>query len=408
MADKLADASNDYLSAKEAATFLGVTRATLYSYVSRGMITSVSSVPGERTRKYLKADLLALRHRTSFRNDPAAAATQVIEYGAPILTTAISQITDSDHLYRDLSSRELAGRYSFEQVSEYLWTGRLEAGRDGPVLPAPSGHWHQELDPEILGRVTPDLSPAEQLQELLPLLGHTDLSAQGNRPEVLFPAATRALLYMVYLSSGQEYAHSIARTLAAAWSADARALDALLVMIADHELNIATFTARCIASAGATLHQALLGGLAALQGYKHLYGQVAEAKGFFAEVVTHGDPAGTVQRFMRQRGAIPGFHNPYRRLYSGHDPRVGTLTDLLAGTDHHGLLLDTLDKAAAATGERPRVDFLLAAAEVCLELPANSVFSIIALGRMSGMIAHIFEQYESESVIRPRARYTGK
>src|SRR5690606_29162645 len=72
--------------------------------------------------------------------------------------------------------------------------------------------------------------------------------------------------------------------------ADAKRLDALLIVMADHELNIATFTARCIASAGSNLYQAMIGGLAALQGYKHLYGQVTEARRFFGEVLETGDP----------------------------------------------------------------------------------------------------------------------
>ena len=143
------------------------------------------------------------------------------------------------------------------------------------------------------------------------------------------------------------------------------------------------------------IYQAVLAGLAALQGYKHLYGQVAEARAFFAEVVAEGGPAPVVRRYLRQRGVVPGFHNPYRRLYAGNDPRVAALVELLADSPRYPLLRETLEVAEAATGEHPRVDFALAVAEPLLELPEDAIFSLIALGRTAGMIAHVFEQYAS-------------
>src|SRR5690606_29908266 len=135
--------ANDFLGATEAAEFLGVTRSTLYSYVSRGMIASVSGGAGERKRFYRRADLVALKHRSTFRKDPELAAAEVIEFGTPILTTSISQITEEDHLYRGRSSRALAERYSFEQVAQFLWTGEV----DGDDLPAPVADWDVKLEP---------------------------------------------------------------------------------------------------------------------------------------------------------------------------------------------------------------------------------------------------------------------
>lgn len=403
----MTEASSDYLDAADAAAFLGVTKATLYSYVSRGMIASVALAAGARKKGYRRSDLLALRHRTSFRKDPDTAATEVIEFGTPILTTSISQITEADHSYRDRSSSELAGRYSFEQVAQFLWTGEVEGEGSPPDLLPPSELWRQPTDTRLGSGLPVDLTPVERLQAVLPLMERHDLHAYGAKAAVLMPAAVRILLQLTHFSAGRPYAGSLAATLASAWGVDASKLDALLVMVADHELNIATFTARCVASAGATLYQAVLGGLAALQGYKHLYGQVAEARGFFAEVVAEGQAAPVVRRYLRLRGVVPGFHNPYRRLYAGHDPRVATLVELLAGSGLYPLLRETLSVAEAATGEHPRVDFALAVAEPLLGLPEDAIFSLIALGRTAGMIAHVFEQYGSARVIRPRARYVG-
>lgn len=403
----MTETSSDFLSATEAAEFLGVSKATLYSYVSRGMITSVALEPGVRQRSYRRADLASLKHRSTFRKNPDLAAAEVIEFGTPILTTAISQITEAEHSYRGVSSRELARLYSFEQVAEYLWTGGPDGSTADLELPQPRDIWSQSVDLNIGGKTGIELTPIARLQTALPLMEKDDLVAFGLRPTLLLPAAARILLQLAGYATGTAYEGSLADTLARAWKADAAKLNALLVLVADHELNIATFTARCAASAGSSIYQAVLAGLSALQGYKHLYGQVSEARTFFAEVVNEGSPTPVIRRYLRQRGVVPGFHNPYRRLYAGKDPRVASMVDLLVDSPMYSLLQEVLEVAEAATGEHPRVDFALAASESLLGLPEDAIFSVIALGRTAGMIAHVFEQYGSERVIRPRARYVG-
>jgi citrate synthase len=59
------------------------------------------------------------------------------------------------------------------------------------------------------------------------------------------------------------------------------------------------------------------------------------------------------------------------------------------------------------TGRHPNVDFALAAAATSLALPPNAALAIFIVGRTVGWIAHAIEQYESGTLIRPRARYTG-
>ncbi|MFA5551637.1 MAG: citrate synthase family protein [Trueperaceae bacterium] len=395
---------NDGVGADEAAEILGVSKATLYSYVSRGMLTSRLKAPGSRARIYDKSELMALKHRNSFRKDPETAAAEVIEFGIPILTTAISQITETEHSYRGISSGELAREYTFEQVAEFLWTGRWQ----GASLPEPNSAWAESLDLSLLEGVDRSLSPIEQMQSILPKLQHQNLGAYRTTPDALLGSAIELIRYLVYLSTACERPGRISECMAQAWGVDPQALETLLIVVADHELNIATFTARCAASAGSTLYQSVLAGLAALQGYRHLFGQVSEAKAFMEEVIATGDAKSVVRSYLRRRGAIPGVQNPYRRLYSGPDPRVLTLTENLEGTEHYSLLLEALELIDQATQEPPRIDFALAVSEPLLGLPHDSIHSIIAIGRTAGMIAHVFEQYSSERVIRPRARYVGE
>ncbi|WP_082721359.1 citrate/2-methylcitrate synthase [Burkholderia sp. ABCPW 14] len=68
----------------------------------------------------------------------------------------------------------------------------------------------------------------------------------------------------------------------------------------------------------------------------------------------------------------------------------------------------TLEEAAqAALGEKPTIDFALAALERMLALPAGAAFTLFAAGRVAGWIAHALEQRADGKLIRPRARYVG-
>jgi citrate synthase len=392
---------NDYLDSREAADFLGVLPATLYSYVSRGLISSLVRDPASRKRYYRKDDLLRLRHRSAYRKDPEGAAKEVIEFGNPILTTAISLITEDGHYYRGRSSSELAASHAFEEVAQFLWTGELKTA---------SGHWGEPVDEQLFANLPEELSTTEKMQCLLPILQYRDLRSYG-KGDTLLPSAVSLLLHLLYLSAGRQRQQSVAHTLQAAWKPEetdlAATLNTIMIILADHELNIATFTARCAASAGASLHQTVLAGLAALQGHKHLRGQVFQARRLFREILTDGNVESVIRQHLQRGEALPGFHNPYRRLYPHQDPRVVTLTQNLQHTSGFPLLQETIGLCQELTGEHPRIDFLLACSELLLELPRDSIFSLIALSRTAGMIGHVLEQFGSDRVIRPRARYEG-
>lgn len=62
-----------------------------------------------------------------------------------------------------------------------------------------------------------------------------------------------------------------------------------LNLCADHELNISSLTARCVASAGSTPYAVVAGGLAALQGTKH-GGHTARVEALFREAAAPGAP----------------------------------------------------------------------------------------------------------------------
>src|SRR5215470_3708605 len=115
-----------WIDAADAARILGIRRATLYAYVSRGMVRSVPSVDG-RSRRYLRADLDTLRARRDARAGHGAAAAGAMRWGEPVLESSLTHITAAGPRYRGYPALALAETSSFEAVAELMWTAALPA-----------------------------------------------------------------------------------------------------------------------------------------------------------------------------------------------------------------------------------------------------------------------------------------
>ncbi|MEZ4673704.1 MAG: citrate/2-methylcitrate synthase [Caldilineaceae bacterium] len=185
----------------------------------------------------------------------------------------------------------------------------------------------------------------------------------------------------------------------------ARMIDAALILCADHELNASSFTARCVASTGATPYAAVIAALSALQGYKH-GGATREVAMFLREAGT--DPIGATQRRLRHGLRLPGFGHP---LYEQGDPRGKMLLTLALRYCGDASTLACAEQivlvARQAMQLEPNIDFGLAVLAQGAALPSYAPFGLFALGRTAGWIGHIIEEYGHDRLIRPRARYVG-
>jgi len=123
-----------YLSAAEAASFLGVKLATLYAYASRGLVQSVPGPGPSRERHYSRADLARLKARHDARAGHAAVAAGALDWGEPVLESSITRIGVEGPVYRGHAAVALASAsLRFEQVAELLWTGTLPEGTEPPA-----------------------------------------------------------------------------------------------------------------------------------------------------------------------------------------------------------------------------------------------------------------------------------
>jgi len=175
------------------------------------------------------------------------------------------------------------------------------------------------------------------------------------------------------------------------------------VLLADHELNASTFTARCAASTGLNLYDAVIAGLAALKGPKH-GGAGVLASQLVKTLVDHD-----VEPMVRERVALgERFAGFGHGVYKGGDPRAQALLQALARAGAaRKFTREVPERIAEATGELVNIDYALAVLVNALHCPAGSELALFAMARSVGWIAHSTEQLQYGRLIRPRARYVG-
>jgi len=379
------------LSAREAAERLGIKPASLYVYVSRGLLRSEPG-PG-RSRRYRREDV----DRLMAKRDGAEGA---LDFGAPVLDSALTRIADGQFFYRGRDAVDLAAEASLEDIACLLWPARAAIAFSPTNLPA-------RLAVKIAGG-----GALSRLQALLPLAAAADPQALSEDRTIRMATCGRLLRFVAATLLGRKaQKEDCDRQLAAAWKLppkSAALVRAALVLCADHELNPSSFVARCVASTGATLHDAVAAGIAAMQGPRH-GGATRRALAWLKESDEARDPAEAIAIRARRGEGFPAFGHP---LYPAGDPRarylLGALKATLPASPERKRLEALADAVTAQTGRHPNIDFALVSLARVLHLPDDAPIQIFTLGRTVGWIAHALEQQDAGKLIRPRARYVGE
>lgn len=395
-----------WLTAAEALQVMGVRLQTLYANVSRKKIRAKPDPKDPRRSLYHEADVRKMARRRGGQRKATAVAAAAIEWGDPILSSAISTVVDGRLYYRGRDAVVLSEERTLEDVASVLWA--VEGG-DAP---------HVEAHESPLAAS----SPLQRAFLALGLRAATDLSSYGRALPVLQAEAASVLgaLADALLEVGpaptrltgaervsrervpvQPRATALHDRAAASW----RRPDAAditrraLVLLADHELNASTFATRVAVSTGAPLSAGVLSGVATLSGPLHgraslgVLELVAGVKRAGAEV--------TIGEWLSQGRPIAGFGHP---LYPHGDPRATALLQQFILPKPYADLRDAVEDAI---GEQPNVDFALAALTRVFDLPQEAPLVLFALGRCVGWLAHALEQVTTGHPIRPRARYVG-
>ncbi|SKC51991.1 citrate synthase [Pseudoxanthomonas indica] len=397
----------DLLSAAETCRLLGISQATLYAYVSRGLL---ESRPGadHRSRLYPRQDVERLAQRKRAGRGAARGAAQSLDRGLPVLETRISLIRPDGPYYRGQSAiAAVRAGATLEDMARLLW----DCGDTDPFATTLPAHWPTSVAP-IANNA--ELPPLVRAMAALPLLGLETRQAPAPSAPVRHEIAAALLRHNAALLVAQPpFRGPVHHLLAGTWRPDdyefAELVRAALVLCAEHELNVSAFAARVVASTGAHLHATVCSGLAALSGPRH-GGATARAYALIESADLAASPRDVIAERWQRGDDLPGFGHA---LYPHGDARAAELwLRLSASPSADAAAMQRLEALISAaediTGLRPNVDLMLAAICRVHELPAAPALILFAAGRLAGWLAHALEQQAQGRLIRPRASYAGE
>jgi citrate synthase len=382
------------LESAEAARRLGVKLPTLYAYVSRGLLESHRSADS-RHSLFLAEDVEALAKRS---RGGRASATRLAT-----VTTAITRLSDEGPVYRGRLATKLATDTPYEEVAELLWRG--------PESARP--RWEA-----VALRPPARLGVSDRLRWAVLMAGAGDVLRSDLRPDSVREVARRLVATMVSVieapatvagADGERsagVADSVAAELTARLagrrdSAMVQAVNAVLVLLADHELATSTVGVRVAASTRADPYDAMLAGMAVVAGPLH-GGASQLAFGLLRDAERLG-PERALDETLRWQRRLPGFGHT---VYTDGDPRypvLAAMVDKLASDEQRRLLRAIVSLAAARQIPAPNVDLGLAALAVAADMSDDAGRTLFTIARVAGWTAHYLEELE-ERPIRYRAR----
>ena len=396
-----------WINAAETARQLGVKQATLYSYVSRGVLTRRRGTGG-KISLFDAAEVGELARRGRPRQPPGLTGL-VIESG-------LTEITDDTLRFRGLDALDLAQDRAFEEVSALLWTGSLTgASTAGPWRATPEA---VQAASAAQAALPPGTLPLERLQVIVPALAAADPLRLHLDPPAVIAAGQAIIGGMVDClpAAGDGLAGPGDRIAGRLWpklcpdpppAPLLGALSAALVLLADHELAASTLAARVAASVRADPYAVVGTGLGALGGALH----GGASLGAEAMLAAAQDPAGAprvIGDLLRRGERVPGFGH---FVYRSGDPRAGLLLALVRLAVPASPRLAVADAVLAETHRRalpePNIDFALAVLADCAGMITGAGEAVFAIARTAGWLAHGLEAYAAGTPLRPRAVYTG-
>lgn len=352
--------------------------------------------------------------------------------GVVACTTAVSSIIDATLCYRGYTIEDLAENSHFEETSYLLWNDKLPTASELESFKKDIAA-NITLDSKILDVLkkipTENVHPMAWLRTAVSLVAHFDAEAQDNSIEANRRKAIRMLAKMGTLVTafenirkGKEPISPVAGK-SIAWNflytltgkePDAeivKVFDICLVLHADHELNCSAFATRVTASSLSDMYSAVVSAIGALKG--PLHGGANEQVMLMLKRIGSVESAHQfIKDALANKEKVMGFGH---RVYKNGDPRAAVLRKMSEkltkkiGEGHWYEMSAMIDDTVQAEkGLLPNVDFYSATVYYAMGIPIDLYTPIFAVSRISGWVAHAFEQYANNRIYRPRGQWVGR
>ncbi len=350
-------------------------------------------------------------------------------------------------LYRGYPIEELAQKSCFVEVAYLLMFGELPDPAQLAKFQSDI-HSHNLLHEQVISFYRGFRRDAHPMAVMVGVVGALSAFYHDNvdihDPQQRINAAVRLVAKMPTIAAAS-YTYSIGRPQRYPWNkldysanfmqmlfgvpnedftvdpVQARALDRILLLHADHEQNASTSTVRMAASSGANPFACIAAGIASLWGPAH-GGANEEVLKMLIEIGTPENIPKVIARAKDKNDSfrLMGFGH---RVYKNFDPRSRVMREsCMEVLKHLGLENDPL-MAVALELERialkdeyfierklyPNVDFYSGILLRAMGLPSKMFTAIFAVARTAGWVSQWLELHEDakHGIDRPRQLYVG-
>lgn len=352
--------------------------------------------------------------------------------GVVACTTSISFIVGATLNYRGYTIEDLAANSTFEETVFLLWNNRLPKKDELESLKKQLGA-DMTLDPQLVSalKTIPNkgVHPMAWLRTAVSLMGAFDKEAQDASPEANMRKAIRLTAKMTTLVTAFDRLRNGKEIIApnpsksVAWNffytltgnepdpEIVKTFDTCLVLHADHELNNSAFAARVVSSSLSDVYSSIVAAICSLKGPLH-GGANEQVMLMLKEIGSMEKARKWVEDALANKVKVMGFGH---RVYKNGDPRAKILrqmSDKLTaklGQHYWFEMSDLIDETMQSKkGLLPNVDFYSATVYYAMGIPIDLYTPIFAASRVSGWLAHIFEQWTNNRIYRPRGKWQGK
>lgn len=353
--------------------------------------------------------------------------------GVVACSTGVSSIVDATLCYRGYTIEDLAANANYEETVYLLWNDKKPSAEDLMAYKEKINA-NLVLEPElqeVLKKIPTDIHPMSWLRTAVSLLAHWDPNAndidkkaqeevgfklvaklpllvsfyenlrQGRIDSMPAPQPEKGLAWnFLYTLNGKEPSASAVKI-----------FDTCLVLHADHELNCSAFASRVTTSSLSDIYSAVVSAIGTLKGPLH-GGANEQVMLMLKEVGTVEKAKTWVNEALANKVKIMGFGH---RVYKNGDPRAKILKGMSkelceeAGMSQYYEMSDLIEETVKSEkGLLPNVDFYSATVYNAMGIPIDLYTPIFAVSRVSGWLAHIYEQLENNRIYRPRGKWVGK